>query len=106
MRNPDYFKKIADDYNRMTNYERFCHNETERGSFENIDKMIETAAKAGRYTTGILMAFRYDDPEKEYWVKYYKAMGYKNVELVELPNQSSDLKSVPYRSYNLILSWK
>ena len=83
MNNPDYFKKIADNYNSMSKYEQFCKRKEDDGSFENIDSHIKSAAERGSYTVGITMTFRYDDVDKDYYVKYYKTMGYKNVEIVK-----------------------
>lgn len=104
-------KLIADSYNKLSDYEKFKKNKRE--CLLNIYKNCIESAKRGSYSYGTFVTYRYDDPEKEFMIQYWKDLGYET-ELYEPglikgeKNEPSEeeLKTAPYRYYTLIISWK
>ena len=104
-------KLIADEYNKLSDYEKFKKNNKEKllGIY---NQCVEAAAR-GRYSTGTFMTYRYNDPEKELMVKYWTDLGY-NSELYEpglIKGEKKELTkeeliSAPYRHYLLFISWE
>ena len=79
-------KLISDEFNNLSDYEN---------------------------STGIFTTFRYNDPNKEHLIKYFKDLYYK-VELFEpglikgekKEPTEEELKNAPYRQYLLMLNWE
>ena len=103
-------KLIADEYNKLSDYEKYI--DTHKDRLDNIYHACLAAAKKGSYSTGIFVTFRYNDPDKEYLVKYFKDLKY-DVDLFEpgLINGEKaepteyELQQTPYRQYMLMLKW-
>ena len=103
MLTPSQLKIIADNYNNLSDYQKFINKNKENGLFDRIEKNIKECAECGLYDINIYVNFRYDDPEKNYIVKYFSELGF-NAELVE-PSQAPELKIANYRVYVLHLNW-
>jgi len=103
-------KSVADKFNELSDYKKYV--ETNQDSLNDIFKKCYNAAKNGRYSLGIFTTFRYNDPNKEYLVKYFKDLKYK-AELFEPglikgekhEQTEEELRVAPYRQYILMLSW-
>jgi hypothetical protein len=85
---------------------------THLNAFKNVYKDCLNAAKRGSYSIGIFTTFRYNDPDKEHLIKYFKDLYYK-VELFEpglikgekKEPTEEELRFAPYRQYILMLRW-
>ena len=103
MLTPSQLKIIADNYNNLSDYQKFINKNNENGLFDRIEKTLKDCAEHGLYDTNIYVNFGYDDPEKNYIVKYFSDLGF-NTELVE-PLQAPELTTANYRVYVLHLNW-
>lgn len=103
-------KLIADEFNKLSDYDRYVKIHQE--SLNNIYQMCLNAAKDGRYSTGVFVTFRYNDPDKNHLIKYFEKLYYK-VELYEpglikgekKEPTEEELRNAPYRQYILMLMW-
>ena len=104
-------KLISDEFNNLSDYEKYV--KTNKEYLDGIYNNCLKAAKRGSYSTGIFTTFRYNDPTKEYLIKYFKDLYYK-VELFEpgfgpglikKEPTEEELRVAPYRQYILMLSW-
>ena len=106
-----YLTSIANKFNEKSDYEKYVYINKE--FLNNTYDSCLNAAKKGEYEVLVCMTFRYDDPNKEHLIKYFKDLGFE-AELYE-PGLIKDskkiptieeLKIAPIRRYTLHLSWK
>ncbi len=103
-------KLIADEFNNLSDYEKYI--KTSKKQLDDIYQQCINAASNGIYSIGIFITFRYNSPNKEYIIKYFKDL-YYDVELYEpgLINEKKynpsieELEKNPYRQYILMLKW-
>lgn len=103
-------KLISDEFNNLSDYEKYV--KTNKEYLDSIYNNCLNAAKRGSYSTGIFTTFRYNDPNKEHLIKYFKDLYYK-VELFEpglikgekKEPTEEELRISPYRQYILMLRW-
>lgn len=103
-------KLISDEFNNLSDYEKYV--KTNKEYLDSIYNSCLNAAKRGSYSTGIFTTFRYNDPNKEHLIKYFKDLYYK-VELFEpglikgekKEPTEEELRIAPYRQYILMLRW-
>ena len=103
-------KLIADEFNNLSDYDKYVKTNKER--LDSIYNMCLNAAKRGSYLIRTFTTFRYDDPDKEHLIKYFKELYYK-VELTEpglikgekKEPTEEELRIAPYRQYILTLRW-
>lgn len=99
-------KKRADGFNALPAYEKFLKTESSIKMLNRITEAAEEAAKKGCAGTVKFLTYRYDDPNKDFVVKFFKELGYKvTLEEEGKPHINPDYKNVPYRQYKLIINW-
>ena len=110
IRHINSLRLVAEAFNELSDYEKFV-----RLNKDYLDSLYDSCmeiAKKGGYRFATFRTFRYDDPDKEHLVEYFKKAGYK-VELYEpglikgerFEPSEEDVKTNPYRYYTLILDW-
>ena len=101
-------KCIADNFNGLSAYEQYISKESNKKAFNNILKECLRFAKEGCYSIGTFCTFRYDDPSKEFYKKYFKDLGYE-IEMIDrraVEEHICDYEKSPYRWYYVKISWK
>ena len=106
-----YLTSVANKFNEKSDYEKYVYINEE--FLNNTYDSCLNAAKKGNYEVLLRMTCRYDDPDKEHLIKYFKDLGFE-VELYEpglikgskkIPT-IEELRMAPFRNYILHLSWK
>ena len=110
--NKSHFLKLIDyEFNNLSDYEKYF--KTNKEYLDSVYKMCLNAARRGFYSMGTFVTFRYNDPDKDHLVKYFKDLNF-NVELYEpglikgekREPTEEELKRAPYRHYALMLDWR
>ncbi len=104
-------KLIADSFNKLSDYEKFI--KTNKEYLDGVYNKCLDLAKNGGYSLVTSVTFRYNDPNKEHLIKYFKNLLFE-VDLYEpglfkgekKEPSEEELKNAPYRYYMLMLSWK
>lgn len=101
-------KRIADNFNELSAYEQYISKESNKKAFDSILKECLRTAREGGYSIGTSCTFRYDDPTKEFYKRYFEELGY-DVEMIDRRAEVEhirDYEKIPYRWYYVKLSWK
>ena len=102
----DVLKKTADEFNSLSDYEKFLNRESNIKMLNNLMEQCERSAKTGSAGICQFLTYRYDDPDKEHLVKFFTELGYMvKIEENGKPFISDDYVNAPYRCYKLFINW-
>lgn len=107
-RKAEDLKRVADEFNGLPAYEQYINDENTAKQLKDCLETCYHRAKRGDYSVKISTTFRYDDPAKEYFKRYFTELGYsvKIEDSRSTREHPNDFDKVPYRVYYVTISWK